>query len=212
MIVCKFGGTSVADAAAIQRAAGIIADRRDRQPVVVVSALAGVTNALLGIAEQATAGELIVATRGVEALRERHLAESRLLLGDELGALGTTLEALFDELGALAQALHTLGHLTPRSLDAIASVGERASSLMVVAAFRAHGIDAVHVDAREVLKTDATFTKAVPLEDAIADAAARRSSPRSGRAGSPCWAATSVPRSRASPPRWGVGARTTRGP
>jgi aspartate kinase len=183
MIVCKFGGTSVADAAAIQRAATIIADRRDRQPVVVVSALAGVTNALLSIAEQATAGELIVAVRGVESLRERHLAESRLLVGEQLGTLGTQLEELFTELSALAEALHTLGHLTPRSLDAIASLGERASSLMVVAAFRAQGVDAVHVDAREVLKTDATFTKAEPLEDAIADAARERLLPlvRGGR-------------------------------
>jgi len=183
MIVCKFGGTSVADAEAIQRAAVIIDGRRARHPVVVVSALAGVTNALLAIAEQATAGELIVAARGVEALRERHLAESRRLLGDDIGELGGRLSQLFDELGALAEALHTLGHLTPRSLDAIASVGERCSSLMVVAAFRAAGLDAVHVDARDVIRTTADFTKAAPLEEAIADQAREHLIPhvRAGR-------------------------------
>ncbi len=171
MIVCKFGGTSVADAAAIQRAAAIIGGRAARQPVVVVSALAGVTNALLAIAEQAAGGQLIAAIRGVEALRERHLGESRALVGDDLGDLGAELSALFDELAALAEALCTLGHLTPRSLDAIAALGERCSSLMVVAAFRRHGLDAVHVDARDVMKTTANFTKAEPLEDAIAAAA-----------------------------------------
>jgi aspartate kinase len=183
MIVCKFGGTSVADADAIRRAGGIVAGRAARQPIVVVSALAGVTNQLLAIAEQATSGNLVLAIRGVETLRERHLAESHALVGDELGPLGAELSVLFDELAALAEALHTLGHLTPRSLDAIASLGERASSLMVVAAFRAMGIDAVHVDARDVLRTDATFTKAEPQEEAIAAAAREHLVPhvRAGR-------------------------------
>jgi len=52
VIVLKFGGTSVGDAAAIRRTAGIVASRLDRQPIVVVSALAGVTNALIAIAER----------------------------------------------------------------------------------------------------------------------------------------------------------------
>ena len=68
VIVCKFGGTSVGDAEAIARTAAIVAGRRDRQPIVVVSALAGATNALLAIAEQAAKGQLIGALRGVEAL------------------------------------------------------------------------------------------------------------------------------------------------
>lgn len=171
MIVCKFGGTSVGDAEAIRRAAAIVAARVDQRPVVVVSALAGVTNALLAIAEQATTGQIILASRGVEALRERHLAESGALLSDGAGETNAIVNAHFDELAALAQALHTLGHATPRALDTIAAIGERCSSLMVVAAFRALGLDAVHVDARSVVRTDATFTKAEPDPDAIAAAA-----------------------------------------
>ncbi|HUO51356.1 MAG TPA: hypothetical protein VMT93_02465, partial [Gemmatimonadaceae bacterium] len=80
MIVLKFGGTSVADAAAIDRAAAITRSRLARKPVVVVSALAGATNALLGIAEQAARGRLIVALSGVEELRARHLRECEALL------------------------------------------------------------------------------------------------------------------------------------
>ncbi|MGH7710379.1 MAG: lysine-sensitive aspartokinase 3, partial [Gemmatimonadaceae bacterium] len=73
MIVVKFGGTSVGDAAAIERAAEIVKTRLARRPLVVVSALAGTTNALLSIAEQAAQGQLISAMRGVQGLRERHL-------------------------------------------------------------------------------------------------------------------------------------------
>jgi aspartate kinase len=52
VIVVKFGGTSVGDAAAIQRTAEIVKSRIDRDPIVVVSALGGATNALLAVAEQ----------------------------------------------------------------------------------------------------------------------------------------------------------------
>ena len=73
---------------------------------------------------------------------------------------------MFDELAALAEALRTLGDLTPRSLDAIASLGEQLSSVLVVAAFRAHGLPAEHVDARQVMITDAQYTRAEPQPDA----------------------------------------------
>ena len=174
MIVCKFGGTSVGDADAIARTASIIAGRRDRQPVVVVSALGGATNQLLQIAEQAAKGQLIGALRAVEGLRDRHLTQTqRLLAGDAADEVSTELSAMFDELAALAEALRTLGDLTPRSLDAIASLGEQLSSVLVVAAFRAHGLPAEHVDAREVMITDANFTRAEPQTEAIGEAAQR---------------------------------------
>lgn len=184
MIVVKFGGTSVGDAAAIERAAGIVTSRTARRPVVVVSALAGVTNALLAIAEQATRGQLIGAIRGVEALRERHLEQADLLLRGPVGAdVGAELSASFDELASLAEALSVLGHLTPRSLDAIAAMGEQLSSALVVAAFCARGIDAELVDAREVVITDEQFTAAVPQAERIADECRERILPlvRAGR-------------------------------
>ncbi|MEK6609775.1 MAG: lysine-sensitive aspartokinase 3, partial [Gemmatimonadota bacterium] len=81
MIVVKFGGTSVGDADAIRRSAAIVRTRLDRKPIVVVSALAGTTNALLAIAEHAVKGRLIVAVREVEGLRERHLTAADDLLG-----------------------------------------------------------------------------------------------------------------------------------
>ena len=170
MIVVKFGGTSVGDAAAIERAADIVAARLARRPVVVVSALSGVTNALLAIAEQATRGQLIGAIRGVEALRERHLEQADLLLrGPVGGEVAAELSATFDELASLAEALSVLGHLTPRSLDAIGAVGEQLSSALVVPAFKARGIDAELVDARDVMITDEQFTAATPQPERIAE-------------------------------------------
>lgn len=186
MIVCKFGGTSVGDAAAIARTAAIIADRRERQPIVVVSALGGTTNKLLQIAEQAAKGQLIGALSAVEGLRDRHLAQTEALLRDDPAALADVageLSAMFDELAALAEALKTLGDLTPRSLDAIASLGEQLSSVLVVAAFQRRGLPAEHVDARQVMITDAQYTRAEPQPEAIAEAAQRLVMPlvRDGR-------------------------------
>ncbi len=174
MIVCKFGGTSVGDADAIARTARIIEGRRDRHPVVVVSALGGTTNQLIQVAEQSAKGQLIGALRAVEGLRDRHLAQTQLLLaGADADEVCNELSAMFDELAALAEALKTLGDLTPRSLDAIASLGEQLSSVLVVAAFRRAGLPAVHVDAREVMITDANYTRAEPQTDAIGEASQR---------------------------------------
>lgn len=173
MIVIKFGGTSVGDAAAVSRAVDVVAGRRDRHPVVVVSALGGATNALLAIAEQAAHGHLIGALRAIEALRERHLRECDTLLEGSLsaGEIAAELSAMFDELASLAEALSTLGHATPRSMDAIAAFGEAMSSMLVTEAFRVRGLDAVHVDARKVVVTDDRFMQAEPRPEQIADRA-----------------------------------------
>ncbi len=164
MIVCKFGGTSVQDADAIDRATAIMGARMGRHPIVVVSALGGATNQLLDIAHKAAAGELLVALQLIEQLRERHLREAAALLVDssESDDIATEISAGFDELAHLAEALRTLGYLTPRSLDTVAAVGELLSSQMVAAAFRHRGLPAVFVDARDVMKTNDAFTRAEP--------------------------------------------------
>lgn len=175
MIVVKFGGTSVADAAAIARAAAITRSRAPRRPVVVVSALARATNELLAAAEQAAKGQLIVALRGIEGLRDRHLAEAQALLGEggDADDVCGELSAMCDELASLSEALSVLGHLTPRSLDAIAAYGELLSAALVHAAFRRYGLAAELVDARDVMVTDELHTRAIPDLDAITESARR---------------------------------------
>jgi len=173
VIVVKFGGTSVGDAEAIRRTASIVKGRIDRNPIVVVSALGGTTNALLAVGEQSAKGHLIGALRGVENLRDRHLRECEALLGgtDAADEIAGELSAMFDELAHLAEALSTLGHVTPRSLDAIASFGEQLSSSLVAAFFVREGIDAEHVDARDVMITDECFMEAEPQAEIIAERA-----------------------------------------
>ena len=175
MIVLKFGGTSVGDAEAIARTGRIVATRADQGAVVVVSALAGVTNALIALAEQAAKGHLIGALGAVESLRSRHMEQATILLGEGERATETIAElsAMADELAHLAEALATLGDLTPRSLDAISAFGEKMSSLLCVAVFQQQGVPAVHVDACTVMITDATFTRAEPQPEAIAEACRR---------------------------------------
>ena len=171
MIVVKFGGTSVGDAAAIQRTAEIVKGRLERDPIVVVSALGGATNALLAVGEQSAKGHLIGALRGVETLRDRHLKQCETLLGgtDAHDEIAGDISAMFDELAHLAEALSTLGHATPRSLDAIASYGEQLSANLVSAYFNRAGIPAEYVDAREVMITDECFMEAEPQTDIIAE-------------------------------------------
>jgi aspartate kinase len=176
VIVAKFGGTSVCDAAAIGRVAAIVRGRVPRSPVVVVSALAGATDALLDIAERAGRGELLIAIRLVEELRTRHLAVAEELLGagGEGAEVASEIGASFDELAQLAEALSVLGHVTPRCLDAIAATGEGVAAPLVAAAFRGAGIDAEWVDARRVVCTDDAFGRAEPKPERIAAAARER--------------------------------------
>ena len=172
MIVAKFGGTSVGDPAAIDRLVDIVRSRLDRRPIVVVSAMAGTTNELLALAEQASRGHLIGALRAIEGLRERHLAAAASLLGNGDDAdIAGELSATFDELASLAEALSTLGHITPRSLDTIGAMGEQLSAPLVAAVLEHRGLPVSLVDARQVVVTDDTYTRAEPVPEMIAERA-----------------------------------------
>ncbi|MBV9506572.1 MAG: lysine-sensitive aspartokinase 3 [Acidobacteriia bacterium] len=164
MIVMKFGGTSVESAAAIQRVAGIVRARGDRRPVVVVSAMGKTTNKLLAIASAAISGDRREYLRQIHDLRDFHSREARMVvpLADRT-ELDRTLDDHFQELTELVKGLAVLGELTPRSIDAISSYGERLSSYIVTLAFRHFGIPAVHLDSRRVILTDNRHTQAAPL-------------------------------------------------
>ena len=154
MIVMKFGGTSVESSAAMERVAGIVRARLDRRPVVVVSAMGKTTNRLLALAEAAVSDQKDDALRLLHELRDFHLRESNM---------ERTVDEHFQELTELVKGLAIVGELTPRSLDAIASFGERLSSRIVTNYFQHHGIPAVHVDARKLIVTDNRHTHALPL-------------------------------------------------
>ncbi|HXU36581.1 MAG TPA: lysine-sensitive aspartokinase 3 [Blastocatellia bacterium] len=173
MIVMKFGGTSVQDAAAIANAVEIVSSRLDRAPIVVVSAMARVTDMLIRVSRAAKESRFDEALAMIEQIRERHWATARQLLEglDSLEAAERAIEKLAEELMALARSASTLGELTPRTQDAIVSFGERLSSVIVAAAMRARAINAELVDSRDFIITDDRFTKAAPLMEAIAQRA-----------------------------------------
>src|SRR6202521_2601036 len=163
MIVMKFGGTSVQDANAIERAAAIVKGRLKQKPVVVVSAMSKVTDQLLAMARAAGNGDRKTALSLSRALRERHYNTAGELLGTALftefhGDLGVYFEAL-DE---LLRGIAAVGELTPRTTDQVAAYGEILSSKIIAAAFSAKGLNAVLVDSRECLVTDNAHTRAVP--------------------------------------------------
>ncbi|HEX9120228.1 MAG TPA: lysine-sensitive aspartokinase 3 [Terriglobales bacterium] len=165
-IVMKFGGTSVEDASAIDRAAQIVCHRLAQDPVVVVSAMAKVTDQLVAMGRAAGSGDRDSALQLSRAVRERHYNAASELLGTAVfGQLHGELEADFDSLDDLLRGIAAVGELTPRTIDNVLSFGERLSSKLVTAAFRSRGLSAVLVDSRECIVTDANHNKAVPFMD-----------------------------------------------
>jgi len=163
MIVMKFGGTSVESAAAIERVAGIVRARLEHTPVVVVSAMGKTTNKLLAIASAAIDGDRQEYIRQIHDLRDFHSREARIVVPlAHRAALDRMLDEHFQELTELVKGLAILGELTPRSVDAISSYGERLSSRIVSLAFEHFGMRSEHVDSRHFIVTDRRHTQAAP--------------------------------------------------
>ncbi|HEX7288889.1 MAG TPA: lysine-sensitive aspartokinase 3 [Candidatus Angelobacter sp.] len=163
MIVMKFGGTSVQDAQAIDRVASIVRERLNEKPVVVVSALAKITDQLLAMAAAAGAGDRTKALELSRAARERHYNTAVDLLGTHaFEQIAPELEADFNGLDELLRGVVAVGELTARTTDTIAGFGERISSKIAAAAFSQRGIEATHVDSRDCIVTDNNFGKAIP--------------------------------------------------
>jgi aspartate kinase len=170
MIVMKLGGTSVENAAAIDRAACIVQERLPLKPVVVVSAMAKVTDQLLAMGRAAGAGDRETALKLSLASRERHYTTASELLGTATFTdVHFELEAMFHALDELLRGIAAVGELTPRTTDYVLSFGERLSSKLITTAFTARGMAATLVDSRDVILTDANHTRAVPQMDEIDD-------------------------------------------
>src|SRR6202051_4149854 len=164
MIVMKFGGTSVESAAAIERVASIVKARAGLKPLVVVSAMGKTTTRLLAIAQAAVSGKREDYIRQLHDLRDFHSREARQVVPlSHRAELDRTLDDHFQELTELVKGIAVIGELTPRSIDAISSYGERLSSYIVALAFEHFGLPAAHFDSRRVIVTDRRHTQATPL-------------------------------------------------
>jgi len=164
----KFGGTSVADAEAMNRVLGIVrkqldASPKDKPPVVVVSAMSKVTDRLIETGRVAALGEAEQATTLLRELLERHIAVSGgLIAGSSLSSLTEQLRRDFASLTESVRAWAAARDVSPRSHDTLVAMGELASSRIVATAFADKGLPTVWVDARRVLVTDEEHMAAIP--------------------------------------------------
>lgn len=153
MLVMKFGGTSLGDRERIDTVVALVRRRLAREPIVVCSAHAGVTDLLLAGARAAARGTPDLAP---VVARERGLLES-------LGLRTTLVDEELERLDQMFRGLALLGELTPRSLDTVAAFGERMSVKAIAALLRRRRIPATAVQADEAgLLTDSRFTRATP--------------------------------------------------
>lgn len=182
MIVMKFGGTSVENAPALRRAAGIVRREIARSPLVFVSACAGVTDALARVAAQARERDLRGALRTIREIRHRHERTAHeLLKPPRARTVARHLQELTSGLETLAGGVAALGELTPRSQDAFLAAGERMSSLLLQEYFRQTGVRSHLVDARRFMITDASHTKARPVTESVLRLIRREIVPRLGQ-------------------------------
>ncbi len=166
MIVCKFGGTSVQDAEAMTRLAHIIRERINRQPVLVASAMGKTTNNLLEVAYTAARGKRQEALDLLTKIKEKHFKEAQKMdIAVAEDWVAETMNVYFKEMRDLVKGLAALGELTPRVMDAMASYGERLSTVILTQVLANNGMPAQLMDARQCIITDDNFTRAGVLFD-----------------------------------------------
>ena len=155
MIVMKFGGSSVGSAERIKAVKEIVKSRLSKKPVVVVSAVKGVTDELLDSADRALNGDT-----NIEEIKEKH----KTILRD-LGLNGSLVDKELKELQELLDKISAVKELTPETIDHISSFGERMSSKIIAEYMKKENIQAEAFNAYDIgLITDSNFGNAEPLE------------------------------------------------
>ena len=179
MIVIKFGGTSVGDADRVSNAIDIVAERfesTDKQPIVVVSALAGVTNDLVAASEAACAQDPRRVEKIIRGVRERHEDVAMRLVqqkSDFFEAFVKQVAKQIEEINTILGGIALLGEITPRARDKVMSIGEQLSSVLFAYTMMMRALPADHVFAEEVIFTDDNFGGAAPDMQRTRDAARR---------------------------------------
>lgn len=162
MLTMKFGGTSVGDVPRLQEVVSIVRQFLGEQPVVVASAMGGLTNALLDTAQKAVERRTGEVNNAVASIQDRHLKIANTLVQDypRRAALIAAQQEMIDDLSNYYQGVALLRELSPRSLDAIAAFGELLSCRQIAAILEDSGIPAQFVDARTLVRTDDQFGEA----------------------------------------------------
>ncbi|WP_207423973.1 bifunctional aspartate kinase/homoserine dehydrogenase I [Desertivirga brevis] len=161
MNVLKFGGTSVGSVESIRTLISILQREKaeNGSPVVVLSAMGGVTNLLVSMADKAATGQDF--SQDLTDLENRHFDVVKALLEvPRQNPVFTKLKLFFNEIEDLLQGVLSLNELTPRTRDRILSYGERCSTLMVSRIADQYIGDSVFADASQFIKTDSNFGNA----------------------------------------------------
>ena len=161
MKVLKFGGSSLADSERIDSACSIIAEAaRTERAAVVLSAMKGVTDLLISAARAAEQGS--DSFKGIlDTIRTGHFNAVRSLFppADQAAVL-TPLALMCNELEEILHGVELIRECSPRTLDLVMSFGERLSCSLAAAYMRSRGLDAVVVDARDLVVTNDRFGSA----------------------------------------------------
>jgi aspartokinase/homoserine dehydrogenase 1 len=161
MQVLKFGGSSVANSANIQKVTGIVESAIKKEAtVLVVSALGGITDLLLKTGELASQADESYKTL-LKEMETRHLDAVRELLPiQQQSATLSLVKQQFNELDGICDGVFLLGELSPRTKDRIVSYGELLSSMMISARLQSLGINQLWVDARKIITTNSNHGNA----------------------------------------------------
>jgi aspartate kinase len=176
VIVIKFGGTSVGDADRVANAIEIVAERRQQKPVIVVSALAGVTNQLVEASEAACAQDQKRVAEIINSIRARHEDVALRLVqqkADFFESFARQLEKQIDEVHTILRGITLLGEITLRAKDKVVSIGEKLSSVLFAYTMMMRALPGEHVHSEEVIITDDRFGAATPKMDRTREEAQR---------------------------------------
>lgn len=160
MKVLKFGGTSVGSAENIKTLLRLVGEEKQKNsPVVVLSAMSGVTNLLTEMAEMAERGEDY--DTHLKEIEAKHFAVIRSLLpAAAQNPVFTRLKIFFNELEDLLQAVANLRELSLQTKDQILSYGERCSTFMISHIASKNIGDSIYVNGSDLIKTDSNFGQA----------------------------------------------------
>ena len=165
-LVMKFGGTSVGSAKALTNVVEITRQARAgwSNVVIVISAMSGVTNLLLGSATQAANGDIQSFPQAAAEMLDKHYTATEALIPNKARQvqLKQEIDHLIQSFSNLCQAIGVIGEATPRAMDAVASIGERMSVRLLAAALEAENIPSQFVEATQLIVTDGQFQTAHP--------------------------------------------------
>lgn len=174
MIVIKFGGTSVGDAERVANAIDIVAERRHLQPIVVVSALSGVTDDLVAATNAARDGDGERVNEIIDRIRQRHEDVAMRLVQQKFDFFDTFVKRLdkqVEEIRTILSGVALLHEVTARARDKIVSIGEKLSSVLFAYSMMMRSLPGEHVESEDVIWTNDKFGGATPRMDLTTEAA-----------------------------------------